>query len=340
MNHFNLFTLLCIIGLFLNSCRSSRLETVRTESREYEVHAQHGSFLTRPLVADLEVGKKRVQTEYVGSLKLSMEDMKKNATAQFLKYYRCDYIADPVFEISKKIKNNLTREIKITLTGFPVTYTKIYQVDSLPASIRQYSDINKDIRRIRYLNSIEKEQIVWGVEVLGGEYLGAQIDFPLNLNTRYYISFQKMNKTWNFSANIFENRSSDFYIGTGFGQDYFTFSTGVFKESSVADFLKVRYGGGLNLTSYSLTSDFVGFNQIRFGNIYNLGLRLKGGLDIPVYRNFSLVGQAHLNIDGLNVVVTDDPGIEPNASLSVEKIDIKKSPEPPLFLGLGLRVVF
>ncbi len=291
-------------------------------------------------MADLEVGKNRVQTQYTGSLKLPMDDMKKNATAQFLKTYKCDYIADPVFEISKKIKNNLTREIEITLTGYPVTYTKIYQVDSIPSSIRQYSDINKDIRRIRYLNSIDKEQVVWGVEVLGGEYLGGQIDFPINYNTRYYLSFQKINQPWNFTADIFENRSPDAYKGNGIGQNYFTFSTGIFKESSVADFVKVRYGGGLNVASYNLLNDFVGFNQIRFSNIYNLGLRLKAGLDIPIYRNFSLIGQAHLNIDGLNLIVTDDPGIEPDASISIEKIDVKKTPDPPLYLGAGIRVVF
>jgi hypothetical protein len=335
---FLLFTI-CLSFLFA-SCRSSKLDTVDTEARQYEIHPQHASFLTRPLIADLEVEQERKLIEYTGPLNLSMEDLKKNATAKFLKTHNCDYVADPVFEISKEIRNNFTREITIELSGFPVNYSNIYQVDTLPASIGQYSEINKEINRIRYYNSIEKEQVVWGVEALLGEYLRAQIDFPLGEDTRYYISFEKMDSPWSFTADIFEDRASDSYVGSGNGADYFTVSTGLFKEVPVAEYLKIRYGGGVNFTSYNLTGDFVANNQIKFSNIYNLGFRLKAGVDIPLYRNFSLIGQIHYNIDGLNIVFTDDPGVVPNADLSVEDIEINKTPDPPLYLGVGLRVIF
>ncbi len=335
-----LFFFPILVLLILSSCRSSKVDILNTEARQYEIHAQHSSFLTRPLIADLEVGQIREKVEYIGPLNLSIDDLKKNATALFLKTHECDYVADPVFEIATKKRNNFTREIKITLSGFPVFYTNIYQVDTLPESISQYSEINKEINRIRYYNSIEKEQVVWGVEALLGEYLGAQIDFPLGEDTRYYVSFQKMDSPWSFTADIFEDRSSDSYVGSGSGEDYFTVSTGLFREAAVADYLKIRYGGGINFTSYGLTTDFVGFNQVKFSHIYNLGFRLKAGLDFPIYRNFSIVGQLHYNLDGFNIVVTDDPGVVANADLSVEDIDISKTPDPPLYLGIGLRVVF
>jgi len=340
MKNLSLLLAVVVFLLLISSCRSSKIDTVDTEARQYEIHAQHGSFLTRPLIADLEVDNTRQEIEYTGPLNLSLDDLKKNATELFLKTYECDYVADPVFEVERKKRNNFTREIKITLKGFPVLYTDIYQVDTLPESINQYSSINREINRIRYYNSIEEERVVWGVEALLGEYLGAQIDFPLGEDTRYYLSFQKMDSPWSFTADIFEDRSSESYVGSGEGQDYFTVSTGLFREAPVADHLNIRYGGGLNFTSYGLTTDFVGMNQVEFSHIYNLGIRLKVGLDFPIYRNFSIIGQLHYNLDGLNIVITDDPGIVANADMSVEDIDISKTPDPPLYLGLGLRVVF
>jgi len=332
--------LIAAISLLLVSCRSSKLHTVDTEARKYELHAQNTALLTRPLVADLEVEQERKEIEYSGPVYLSERDLQDNATAKFLKTHDCDYIADPSFEITKKVRNNFTKEIKVNLSGFPVSYSKIYQVDSLPESISQYSDVNNGAERITYINSIDKEQVVWGIEGRYGEYLGAQIDFPLAEFTRYYFSFEKMDEPWNFSADVFEDRASDPYTGMGNGLNYFTLSTGIFNESPVAEYLKLRYGAGLNGTVYNLNEDFVAGNQINFDKIYNVGFRLLAGVEVPLFRNFSFIGQAHYNIDALNIVFTDDPGAVPNAALSVEEIDISKTPDPPIYLGAGIRIVF
>lgn len=334
--------LLFFVGanLLLFSCRSSKIDIVDTEARKYELYSQNTALLTRPLIADLEVDEERKDIEFVGPLSLSIRDLKDNATAKFLETYDCDYVADPVFKVSKKVRNNFTKEIKINLSGFPVSYTNIYQVDTLPESISQYSEVNKEIDRITYYNSIDKEQVVWGVEARYGEYLGVQVDFPLSEFTRFYVSFEKVDAPWNFTADIFEDRASDPYTGSGDGLNYFSLSTGVFNETPVADYLKLRYGLGINGTAYNLNGDFVANNQINFEKIYSVGLRLKAGVEIPLFSNFSLIGQAHYNLDALNIVFSEDPGEVPNAALSVEEIDINKTPDPPIYLGAGLRITF
>ena len=178
---------LLFVGLVLvmSSCAPSKLIIKKTNAKEYNLETAKTGLVMRPLLADLDVNIERKIVSYSGPLNLDMSDLKNNAMQLFLETYKCDYVVDPIFTTTSTLENKKLSQIEIKLTGLSASYKKIYQVDSLPKSITQYANLNKNLTRLDYYNSIDEVKNKIGLEFLVGNNRGIQIDYPLSFNPSY-----------------------------------------------------------------------------------------------------------------------------------------------------------
>jgi hypothetical protein len=219
----------------------------------------------KPIVADLEISKEKKTITYKADLNLPSIDLTDNATRVFVETYKCDYIVDPQITRLDKRTNGTLTEIEITLTGFPATYKSIYQVDSLPKSIIEFSSITLPIARINYsslnnvINNSKPKRI--GLELYGSSgNTGIQLDISPKKtnNTHYFISFLGNNFPTNLKTNISITISNanytNLYVNSSSASN---FALGAILDNNISKSLKLGIGGGINYMNTTFENQFV-----------------------------------------------------------------------------------
>lgn len=322
--------------LTLSSCSIHRQITKDTKAHDPEVNAASFGMVIKPIVADLKVESAKQSVTYTADLKLPLSELKNNAMDLFLSTHKCDYVVDPVFSRVSSVDNSILSDIKITVTGFPASYSKVYQVDSLPKSVMQYSSISLPVKRVEYINSITEETKgkAFGMEFASGtSFAGAQIDYAKDVNgLHYYFSIENYSdpNTVNFEY-IYRNRPKATIAAES---NHTTVSVGVFKEKIFSPKFKIRGSGGLNYSSMPFTTSIaIPSDSLSFTTARSIGLRFGAAADYRIFKGISIVGRAHANVNMLNFVAQD--------GISTAKVDnISFAEKRLLNISLGIRFNF
>ncbi|MCE2741961.1 MAG: hypothetical protein LW701_00060 [Fluviicola sp.] len=325
------------------SCGSSKLVYKKTNAKEYNLETAKTGVVMRPLMADLDVNIERKSVTYSAPINLEMTDLKNNAMQLFLETYKCDYVVDPIFTTTTTEENKRLSQIEIKLTGLTATYKKIYQVDSLPKSISQYANLNKNLARLDYYNSYDEVKSKIGLEFCTGNNKAFQIDYPLSFNPtfRLYVGVDiPKNNASGFKADEFTNydtTNAQTYSGKLLQTN---FSVGIFKELVASQNIALRLQAGVNYSMFTPENDYVVNPYYSVNGLSSLGLRFGAGIDYKLYRNIHIVGKFHTNLGLLNKAHTIETEVDPLglAKLSYKKVnftDLQTS-----YLSLGIRFLF
>ncbi|MFN5218321.1 MAG: hypothetical protein ACK5CL_06095 [Sphingomonadales bacterium] len=332
--------LIPIIGVaLLTSCSVHREIQKDTKAHDPQINASSFGMVIKPIVADLKVESVKQSVTYTADLKLPLSELKDNAMELFLTTHKCDYVVDPVFSRVTTVENSRLSEIKITLTGFPATYSKVYQVDSLPKSVMQYSSISLPVKRVEYTNSIisETKGKSFGMEFYTGfvpsGVVGVQLDYAKNVNgLHYYLAVDRYSTPgtveFDYAVSVLNKKSGKI------SYDHTAISFGVFKEKSFSNRFKIRGAGGINYSSMPFVSSFKNTaDKTSFNSTNSLGLRFGAALDYRLYGGISFVGRAHANVALRNAISQDG---EYTSKIS----NIRNSDYPLLNISAGFRFNF
>lgn len=340
------------VAAILASCASTT-QITHTDSNEMRFY--ESGVVTRPLLADVEVGQNRERVTYdVPYYMTAKKEGRENALLKFKKEHNCDYVIDPVYEIT--YKTGKKDEVTIVLNGYPARYSNIRQVDTLPQSINQYNVLLKTHEDKEFVNFIEEKEPTMGVELTALAYIGGQFDKKLaNSENRFYVaaeSYGIMGGTGQLSTEFFDADVSmaDF---SGNVDSYLTLSGGLMREIPLARFLKVRAQAGLNIGSGVV--NIGGWNLNTTGGywensgasfdkrFFNVGLRGGAGIDLKLYKSFSFVTKIHYNLNFLNIMSKPEFQFEDPSGNAVNDFKMKSTkyePESMINLSAGFRIVF
>lgn len=325
-----------------SSCSVHKEVTRRQESKNPILQVKSTAMLVKPIIADLELSKEKKSINYKADKNLPLGDLKANATRVFLDTHKCDYIVDPQFVQTITSSKGLVKEIEYTLTGIPATYSKVYQVDSLPKSIIEYSQIQLPNERVEF--STLKESNVAGTP-LGMEFAtglnitGAQIDYsPEVTGLKYYFGIEKYflqdgNPFWGgvtFDEIVIDISISQYAINYGMT----SISIGIFKEKEVGKRAKIRGGTGLNVLEIEFLEPLINTTRkTSYDGARSIGLRFGAALDFKIFHGFSLIGRAHSNLGLIN-------SIRQSGENRFEIKKIKFENIPLVNLSVGARFTF
>jgi hypothetical protein len=347
---------LAVLGLVVTILSSCNATTKITNTDTNEIRLYESGVFTRPLVADVVVGDKREQIEYIVPDYMSVKKSgKQNALLAFKKEHNCEYVVDPVYKIITITGKG--SEVKIILNGYPVSYSNIHEVDTLPASIVQYRSVLKESDDYEFINYIEENEPTMGLEFSVFAYKGVQFDAKLsNFNSRFYVAGEMSYNVQNDISFDFVDKSNDVVMGglSNINLDaYTTISGGLMKEVKMTRFLKLRGIGGVNigrstfrLSSYGLNTINgydINTNTVENFNVTSIGLRGGAGLDFKLYKSLSLIGKIHVNLNILNVVSKPSLDFENPSNQLVTDFKIKDvsiTHEQTINTSFGLRFVF
>ena len=309
MKKTNPLTLLSVIILMLaiSSCSKNMLVTKSTNARDYQLNAHQSGLVLRPMLADLQVESTKKEVTYSAPLNkkkpdplnLKASDLKSNALQLFLTTHNCDYVVDPVFIKTVSKSKGRLRELTINVSGFPAKYSKIYQVDSLPKSVFQYDKLNKPVKRLDYINSIEDNDTKFGLEATVGNVGGAQFDYVIkdmeDVKLRAYVSiYVPLSSAGSLTGKLKDKNDNEITMAFGGTAKNFRLGLGIMPEFFLGRFVKIRLNGGLNISPYILENTM-------FSSVIRLGVQLGGGLDVKLYKNLSIIGKFHSNVNFADV---------------------------------------
>ena len=331
--------LLAGIGVifFLASCNSSETLIRKTNRTDAVTDVNATGMVMRPLMADLEVDLERKEFVYSGDVKLPMSDLKENAIAGFQTAHQCDYIVDATFETTRVLVKKAEREITIKVSGMPAHYTRVYQVDSLPKSVVQYSRLIKDVRRSNYLNEITIKENPIGLDFTIGNYVGMQVDFPLEINgfeTRGFVAidgFSEDQMPSGVEATINSSNNAETFTDYASIDMACAFAIGLMHQIPASKNVNMRLVAGLNLNSY--TFDDIADGSTSFDSASLLGLRVGSGLDLKLFRSIRGVCKIHKNLNAIRFISKDGSG-----DLNIESFEVTGGNSWDI--GFGLRLQF
>ena len=332
-----------------------------TNSNTNRMETHESGIVMRPLLADVEVSQKRKSIEYIVPYYMNVKkEGKENALLTFKKTHNCDYVVDPVFEITTETgKKN---ETKINVNGYAASYSNIRQVDSLPKSLIQYGMLPKNVKSLDYLNTFEEKKPTMGIELSVLAYTGIQIDKLLNNSgNRAYLSFEGYGLLGGTSIGLnadFVDKSNNNTMGNLESislESYNTISGGLMREFPLFNFIKLRAQGGVNLlmgktdelSNFNPSSDYFVSNFSSDAlNFFSIGLRAGIGVDIRIYKSLSAIAKIHYNQNLLTLSgkpdwtfeTSTDSGIESVESFKMNKIRFED--QSLINLSMGLRFVF
>jgi hypothetical protein len=332
------YQLLVIIAITLSSCSIHQKIVKEKSTKNPEINTQSTGVMLKPIIADLEISNTKKSVVYKADLSIVPSELNNNAMQLFLDSHQCDYIVDPQFSRKTITKNSTIVEIEITVKGFPAKYKKFYQVDSIPKSVIQYSNVTLNAKRSEF-NSSFSETIsgsTFGIEAYGGGgFVGAQIDYGKINGLHFYLSTELHSLTSNLGTIKF----SETINNTSINRDakFSTFnniSMGVFGEKKVGRRIKIRASGGLNFLSSQFDSPIINtVAKSEYTGVREFGVRLGGAVDYSIFTGLSVIGRFHTNLGLSKSIIQNGENTYATDILELNNI-------PLINLGVGLRLSF
>lgn len=326
---------------FITSCTLERKITTTKSIHNPRVEVAESKLYIRPVVADLKIGPEKKSVEYTADLKIPLSEIQSNALNLFLITYNCDYVVDPIYTEVTTIDNSKLNSIVLKVTGYPATYDKLYQVESLPNSVVQSAQINLPVKRTDFINEYKENTIG---KSLGLEFipLGSklfQIDYSKTVDgMHYYFSaeFDELEDAQgvkvDFSSSLPATGNQDF---SEYAYQYRNFSFGVFKNKEITNHLKFRGVIGMNLgrTIFPYSVEFD--DSSRFLGLSTLGLRFGTGVQYELLNGIYLMGRINADLSLRNGIIQDGAVKSTITNLSTSNSGLFK-----VGYGIGLRFEF
>ena len=341
MKKFNLRILIGTILLsFITSCTLERKITTTKSIHNPRVEVAESKLYIRPVVADLKIGSEKKSVEYTADLKIPLSEIQSNALNLFLITYNCDYVVDPIYTEVTTIDNSKLNSIVLKVTGYPATYDKLYQVESLPNSVVQSAQINLPVKRTDFINEYKENTIG---KSLGLEFipLGSrlfQIDYSKTVDGMHYYFSAEFDELGNsqevkvdFSSSLPATGNQDF---SEYAYQYRNFSFGVFKNKEITNHLKFRGVIGMNL-GRTFFPYSVKFDDSRFLGLSTLGLRFGTGVQYELLNGIYLMGRINADLSLRNGIIQDGAVKSTITNLSTSNSGLFK-----VGYGIGLRFEF
>jgi len=169
--------LMLVLGLVVvTSCSTAnRVVSPREINTPSTIAATEVDMATIPVVADLEVRQERVSVSKTFSRIESMDTAKNETLRLALIMYKADFLLDPTFE-STVIKN----KTEITVSGWPVYYKSIKQIEEKDSKALQTKPINLQKATVDETLLPEKKKRVGLWFALGATLLGTIVALGAN----------------------------------------------------------------------------------------------------------------------------------------------------------------
>lgn len=333
-----------ISSLLLSSCFVSERVVSTRESKNPELYTRTTGVLIKPIIADLEIATERKTIVYKADLNISLAQHRANATQLFMETHKCDYVVDAQFARTSQTKNGKLKEIEFVLTGFPATYKKLYQVDSIPKSILEYNAIHLPVERNVYItkSSLSRSGSMFGIEYGPGLSYGTfgmmQLDYaPRWDGMHYYLGIESYRigpgSSWGevrfteTSNNVNIPKKASTYALTAL-------SLGIFKDQEVTQRFSVRGSVGINYLGIQFNQSIIDpIRKTQYDGASVLGLRLGTALNFNISEHFSFILKTHVNLGLRNNILQSG-----ETRTSINNIDIENA--PAINTGLGVRFWF
>lgn len=332
--------LLLLSTTLLLSCSVQKNINKSEESKNPSVNASSTGLVVKPVVADLEISSNKKSIIYKADISLPISDLKANAIKTFLDSNKCDYVIDPQFVRTINSTDNKIKEVEFTLTGFPATFKKLYQTDSLPKSVIEFSQIKLQVERVEFntLNQSTTRGARFGLEFGSGlNFSGAQVDVRLAQNFNFYFSYEEyFSSMFSSSGEVSFNEVVNSI--TTFNKKTYTtmnsISLGVFKEKFLGSNFKIRGGIGINILNVGFDEPLINNTQkTSYDGVISTGIRLGTAIDYSLFKGFSLVGRVHSNLGLLNNIVESGFNSFETNSIRITNVQI-------LNFSIGPRFIF
>lgn len=324
---------------FITSCTLERKITTKKSIHNPRVEVAESKLYIRPVVADLKIGSEKKSVEYTADLKIPLSEIQSNALNLFLIQHNCDYVVDPIYTEVTTIDNSKLNSIVLKVTGYPATYDKLYQVESLPNSVVQSAQINLPVKRTDFINEYKENTIG---KSLGLEFipLGSrlfQIDYSKTVDgMHYYFSaeFDELGNSQEVKVDFSYSVGSGKQDFSEYASQYRNFSFGVFKNKEITNHLKFRGVIGMNLGRtffpYSVNLDSNTLLGLR-----TLGLRFGTGVQYELLNGIYLMGRINADLSLRNGIIQDGAVKSTITNLSTSNSGLFK-----VGYGIGLRFEF
>ena len=334
----NYLSLAIWVGLVFASCSLKRNVTTDKSIHSPRLEVTESKLYVKPVVADLKITPEKKSVEFSADLKIPLSEIQNNALNLFLTTYNCDYVIDPVYTQVTTIENSKLNSITLKVTGFPATYEKLYQVESLPNSIVQSSQINLPVKRVEFINEI-KENTTGGI--LGFEFVPVgsmlfQLDYSKSQSgLHYYFSADYGNlqspKEMEFTASLPNYSDRNYTVSS---QQYRNYSFGLFGNKEISNHLICRASLGFNSTN-SLFDNSIYFDEAQFIGIRNYGFRFGVGVQYEILNGIYIISRANSDLSLTN-------GIVQNGTLksTISNVNVPNNSMLRIGYGVGLRFEF
>ena len=113
-----------IFSILITSCSKSSFPA---QAQDKNIYASSMGIYQLPQIADLDIGQQRVKLT-LNYNRITLEDAKKLAKADFIKNQNCDLIVEPLLVISN-YQNKGRSSRMVTISGYPASYKNIRNVE-------------------------------------------------------------------------------------------------------------------------------------------------------------------------------------------------------------------
>jgi hypothetical protein len=325
---------------FITSCTLERKMTTTKSIHNPRVEVAESKLYIRPVVADLKIGSEKKSVEYTADLKIPLSEIQSNALNLFLTTYNCDYVVDPIYTEVTTIDNSKLNSIVLKVTGYPATYEKLYQVESLPNSVVQSAQINLPVKRTDFIN--EYKENTTG-KSLGLEFipLGSrlfQIDYSKTVDGMHYYFSAEFDELGDGKEVSVDFTSSLPDLGefsfSEYAYQYRNYSFGIFRNKEITNHLKCRAMLGVNMARTLFPSDIIR-DSAAFVGLRSLGLRFGAGVQYEIINGVYVIGRINSDIVLRNGIIQDGAVKSTITNLSTSNSGLYK-----VGYGVGLRFEF
>lgn len=294
---------LVVIGIatILSSCSSQMTYVTEVDESNSAIVVNTPPTLIKPIIADLDISQESKSATYETELNLSNKEYMANARFQFMSEHKCDLIIDPRYSKTTTLLNNSITKTSVAIKGFPATYKKLYQEDTVDESVYRYNQMVANVDRDEFLQTVSKQGSgrEMSLSLNYGTYIGSELNVQLIENSPIYsyISYETGYGGTYFSSGNTERASVSFDLTEGslsnrvedMPLSMSTFSVGAGARQNINYGMKASGFIGLNVANISLSTPIVGFpNSYRIEGFTSYGLRAGIELEKQILSGLSI----------------------------------------------------
>jgi hypothetical protein len=297
--------------VFLTSCKTYKSEVSKVIQNDPLVGVNSPSVLIKPILADIEIGKESKTVVYSTNQKLSYEYLLENAKFKFITSEKCDLIVSPTFKIKETKENANLVEVIVEVSGYPATYTRMYQADKVDESILTYNSLKFVTPQSEFISNITNNQPENRsfISFYAGTVFGAGVGLKHKIKPlSFYGALESdiLSRSRGYDINFIVERQNGLeqeYMAKGSGQNNYSLGTSYDfvnkRNSSISVLCGVNYST-LDVNDISIGSGLV------VSNLSTVGIRVGLEAHRALSRDVKIFVSGFSNLNFLDVGPKND----------------------------------